>query len=173
MIIFYAILNLLSGNSFAGNLPAAIESAQKLLVSQGECEASWNEIAPPTSYDLGHGYKVWFIGCAQWSYNIDNTVFITIEEKSQPEGFLTKELYFINYSPYRKLFAENAIHNFQFDPITKNLTSEYFYQGSGICGTRARYSWNETNQDFGVQEIWKQEDCRNPSAPWEKIYPLK
>jgi hypothetical protein len=164
-----------SAETGAKGLPPPVLAAQKLMVDQGDCEKTWPSLYEatdaPSPIELGQGVKLWLAPCAQWAYNLDFAAYVTIPESSRPEGYITKQLFFVNYSPFKKIYAENVVHNLRFDPATGVATARYFLDRHDFCGTRAQYRWDAGQQTFSLVELAAQDDCGHPDAPWVKIYP--
>lgn len=170
---------LFSSVAFADNaappIPGAIVAAQNLMVQQGNCEADWQSRfaeVPFTPFDLGNGAHLWILPCANWAYNMDSTIYATFDEPSLPEGVLAKQIFFVSYSPYQSLFAENVAHNVRYDSATRTIETRTFISDQDYCGAAASYSWNSDQQNFTLQKLFKQDDCKNPSSAWQQIYPL-
>lgn len=154
----------------AAELPSSIQQAQSLMVAQGTCEANWKELSPVQTYELPWGAKLWLVPCAQWSVNPATSVFVTFPHRLLPEGIITKPQFFVSYSKFMGgLFANNVIHNVRWNKETQSLEAAFNTNGSDFCGSRSRYEWNRGTQVFDVKEIWKQDNCENAEARWERV----
>lgn len=166
----------------ATTLPAPIQEAQELLYKQRTCEARWPELMQTYGVvhsDLGNGYEIWFVPCANWNINVEWSAYVTIRESSHPDGFITNPLQFLSYSSLEKvpevkgelgLYGANVIHNIHWDPKTKTLLARFNGNHSDNCGSISRYRWNEDRQKLIALEIVKRDECAFP-GPWTQVYP--
>jgi hypothetical protein len=171
--MFLILISLLLPPAFAEKLPVTIEAAQAMKVTLGECQAEWRTILPlpAKSHDLGSGVRLWLVPCAHWAVNDNWSAYLTIPASSAPGGEVVRALNFVNYSLNQKLMAEAVIHNPVFREADRSLEQTYYPQSGGACISVSRYIWHPGHQSFILEKILKRDECRDFSAPLERIYP--
>jgi hypothetical protein len=154
-------------------IPAPIMAAMATSTKQGTCETRWPEMAISAgviSVSAGEGMTLWMIPCAQWAHNLGWAAFVTINEPSHVDGFLTKALRFVNYTPYEGIVAQDLIYNIEFDGEKLSVTSQYFLNGVDFCGARSKYLWSPEQQNLVLQQLQKQDVCKAPGGPWQTLF---
>jgi hypothetical protein len=175
LFLFFSLV-VFSSTSFAisaSDLPKAMFEIQNTQAVQGVCEKRWPELSETHQIkkeELDQWSTIWFVPCAQWSDNVAWSVFITVKESSHPDGFLTKAIRFVNYHPYEGIVARDVIHNIDWDSANKVLRSQYFMNGSSLCGSRAEYKWHGGFQTLQLKTLLKKDDCRDASETWKPVF---
>lgn len=154
-------------------LPAPILEIQAIQTKQGVCETRWPELSENhgiKKVTLDESATLWLVPCAYWSANLAWSVFVTIKESSHPDGFLTKAIRFVNYHPYEGIVARDVIHNIDWDSANQVLRSQYYMNGSSLCGSRAEFKWHSGYQTFQLKTLLKKDDCRDPEESWKPVF---
>lgn len=168
MKALFILMGLISASAWAQELPPEIRAAQALMVNQGVCQTAWEDIVETQAIELEPGYTLWIVPCALWAHNLASAAYLQIRESTRMEGYITKQIYFPSYSAFQGIFASNVIHNAEFDPETETLNGRFFLNGNSHCGSMASYAWHGGHQNFLLKRLLKQDDCKNPEAPWIK-----
>jgi|GEM_PF-5413424 len=153
------------------SVPQSIFAQQRLLVSQGTCESRWEEMASEgmvNSIPLNSRTQLWVVPCAMWAYNMAWTVYVTIQEASHPDGFITKPMTFVAHSLNERISASQVIYNPKFDSETQSLLSQYAMNGQPQCGFAAEYEWKDGAQVFAVTHLAANDDCKDPGK-WDLL----
>lgn len=153
-------------------LPAPILEIQGIQAKQGVCETRWPELSENhgiLKVELDQSSTLWLVPCALWSVNLAWSVFVTIKESSHPDGYLTKAIRFVNYHPYEGVVARDVIHNIDWDSQNQVLRSQYYMNGSSLCGSRGEFKWHSGYQTFQVKTLLKKDDCRDPQESWKPV----
>jgi hypothetical protein len=172
----FCLLMLFTSTSFAitfQDLPQSILEMQGIQAKQGTCEKRWPELSETHGIkkeELDQFATLWTVPCAQWSDNVAWTVYVTIKESSHPDGFLTKAIRFVNYHPYEGIVARDVIHNIDWDSANKILRSQYFMNGSNLCGSRAEYKWHGGYQTLQLKTLLKKDNCRDTEETWKPVF---
>ena len=163
-----------SAKSFAGEpLPRPIIEMQNTKAVQGTCQKEWMELTESygvTVEKLEPAQTLYIVPCAMWADNVAYSVFVTIKESSHPDGFLTKQMSFVNFHPYEGIIARDVIHNVKWESATKTLKAFYMVNGNTNCGSRSVYKWSGGYQDMHLVTLLKQSKCDDPTAPWLPVF---
>jgi hypothetical protein len=154
-------------------LPPPIVHLLEIEASHGTCEARWQEYAGRIGVveeEVAPGMTLYLIPCALWAHNLAWAAFVTQQEPSHPDGYLTLPIRFVDYSPFEGLVARDVIHNISWDSRTKRLRARFYLNGKEQCGSAGEYRWDTGQRNLLLQTLIKQDQCEGAPGPWTAVY---